>query len=103
MGWRGGLACLAGAPVCQGWACVAHMQPEALIGRAAGVPACLPAPIPSFILPSCLSVVQDDSKLYKNNEIANLIVGLGLGLKGEDAVNLRYGKVCSTAVQLSQQ
>lgn len=36
---------------------------------------------------------QDDSKLYKNNEIANLIVGLGLGLKGEDAVNLRYGKI----------
>ncbi|KAI3431387.1 hypothetical protein D9Q98_004441 [Chlorella vulgaris] len=37
---------------------------------------------------------QDDSKLYKNNEIANLIVGLGLGLKGEELGNsLRYGKI----------
>lgn len=42
----------------------------------------------------CLYCLQDDSKLYKNNEIANLIVGLGLGLKGEELGNsLRYGKV----------
>ena len=42
---------------------------------------------------------KDDASLYKNNEISNLIVGLGLGLKGEDVTNLRYGKVsqyCST-------
>lgn len=37
--------------------------------------------------------LQDDSKLYKNNEISNLIVGLGLGLKGEDLGSLRYGRV----------
>lgn len=36
---------------------------------------------------------NDDAKLYKNNEISSLIVGLGLGLKGEDLSNLRYGKV----------
>lgn len=36
---------------------------------------------------------RDDAALYKNNEISNLIVALGLGLKGEDNVNLRYGKV----------
>lgn len=37
---------------------------------------------------------QDDAKLYKNNEISSLIVGLGLGLKGEeDLSSLRYGKV----------
>lgn len=36
---------------------------------------------------------QDDSKLYKNNELSSLIVGLGLGLKGEDLDSLRYGKV----------
>lgn len=36
---------------------------------------------------------QDDSKLYKNNEISNLIVGLGLGLKGEDLGSLRYGRI----------
>ena len=36
---------------------------------------------------------QDDASLYKNNEISNLIVGLGLGLKGEASPNLRYGKV----------
>ena len=40
-----------------------------------------------------LYCLQDDSKLYKNNEISNLIVGLGLGLKGEDLGSLRYGKV----------
>lgn len=40
---------------------------------------------------------KDDASLYKNNEISNLIVGLGLGLKGEDVTNLRYGKVsCPT-------
>ena len=37
---------------------------------------------------------KDDAALYKNNEISNLIVALGLGLKGEEMVNLRYGKVC---------
>jgi DNA gyrase subunit B len=37
---------------------------------------------------------QDDAKLYKNNEISSLIVGLGLGLKGEEGLNsLRYGKI----------
>lgn len=36
---------------------------------------------------------HDDAKLYKNNEISSLIVGLGLGLKGEDLESLRYGKV----------
>lgn len=37
---------------------------------------------------------QDDAKLYKNNEISSLIVGLGLGLKGEEELTgLRYGKV----------
>ena len=33
--------------------------------------------------------------MYKNNEISNLIVALGLGLKGQEMVNLRYGKVTS--------
>jgi DNA gyrase subunit B len=37
---------------------------------------------------------QDDAKLYKNNEISSLIVGLGLGLKGEEELtSLRYGKI----------
>ena len=36
---------------------------------------------------------KDDAALYLNNEIASLIVALGLGLKGEANVNLRYGKV----------
>ena len=36
---------------------------------------------------------KDDAALYKNNEISNLIVALGLGLKGQEMVNLRYGKV----------
>jgi DNA gyrase subunit B len=36
---------------------------------------------------------KDDAALYRNNEISNLIVALGLGLKGEDMVGLRYGKV----------
>eukprot|EP00889_Picochlorum_renovo_P000948 jgi/Picre1/27978/NNA_000939.t1 len=36
---------------------------------------------------------HDDAKLYKNNEISSLIVGLGLGLKGEDLDSLRYGKI----------
>ena len=35
----------------------------------------------------------DDASLYKNKEIASLIVGLGLGLKGESLAGLRYGKV----------
>lgn len=44
---------------------------------------------------------KDDASLYKNNEISNLIVGLGLGLKGEDVTNLRYGKVscCVSSIQ----
>ena len=37
--------------------------------------------------------MQDDAKLYKSSEISNLIVGLGLGLKGEELGQLRYGKV----------
>lgn len=37
---------------------------------------------------------QDDAKLYKNTEIASLIVGLGLGLKGDEGLGgLRYGKI----------
>ncbi|CAL8470140.1 g9682 [Coccomyxa elongata] len=36
---------------------------------------------------------KDDAALYKNNEISNLIIALGLGLKGEEMPNLRYGKV----------
>lgn len=36
---------------------------------------------------------KDDAKLYENTEISHLIVGLGLGLKGESIANLRYGKV----------
>lgn len=40
---------------------------------------------------------KDDAALYKNNEISNLIVALGLGLKGEEMLNLRYGKVCLDA------
>lgn len=36
---------------------------------------------------------HDDAKLYKNNEISSLIVGLGLGMKGEDLNNLRYGRI----------
>ena len=44
---------------------------------------------------------KDDASLYKNNEISNLILGLGLGLKGEDVTNLRYGKVsCCTSYTL---
>jgi DNA gyrase subunit B len=35
---------------------------------------------------------KDDAKLYDNAEIGALIVGLGLGLKGESIANLRYGK-----------
>lgn len=38
---------------------------------------------------------KDDAKLYENNEISNLIIGLGLGLKGESIAGLRYGKVTS--------
>lgn len=36
---------------------------------------------------------RDDASLYKNKEIASLIIGLGLGLKGESLAGLRYGKV----------
>lgn len=35
----------------------------------------------------------DDEKMYANNEISNLIIGLGLGLKGDSIKSLRYGKV----------
>ena len=38
---------------------------------------------------------KDDAAMYKNNEISNLIVALGLGMKGQEMVNLRYGKVTS--------
>ena len=41
---------------------------------------------------------KDDASLYKNNEISNLILGLGLGLKGEDVDKLRYGKASVTIV-----
>ena len=35
-----------------------------------------------------------DADIYKNNEIASLIVALGLGVKGSDKLQgLRYGKV----------
>ena len=47
---------------------------------------------------------KDDAVLYKNNEIANLIVALGLGLKGEDIQGLRYSKArswhCSTLLAM---
>lgn len=36
---------------------------------------------------------KDDSALYKNAEISDLIIALGLGVKGEEASPLRYGKV----------
>jgi len=38
---------------------------------------------------------RDDSTIYKNQEIANLILALGLGLKGEefDVSSLRYHKI----------
>ena len=35
----------------------------------------------------------DDATLYKNSEISNLIIGLGLGVRGEAPKELRYGKV----------
>lgn len=35
---------------------------------------------------------KDDAAMYKNNELSNLIVALGLGTKGE-GLNLRYGRV----------
>ena len=34
-----------------------------------------------------------DAAMYKNEEIAALIVALGLGLKGDPVPALRYGKV----------
>ena len=34
-----------------------------------------------------------DAAMYKNEEIAALIVALGLGLKGDAVPALRYGKV----------
>lgn len=59
----------------------------------------LPFTFPSFSFPC---VAQDDSKLYKNTEIANLIVALGLGLKGEDDLGgLRYGKVGAQPVAVA--
>jgi hypothetical protein len=38
---------------------------------------------------------QDDASMYKNEEISNLIVALGLGPKGYDSnlANLRYNKI----------
>ena len=37
---------------------------------------------------------QDEARLYQNSEISALIVGLGLGIKGEEGLaGLRYGKV----------
>jgi len=36
---------------------------------------------------------KDDSVILKNNEIANLIVALGLGAKGEGIAGLRYSRV----------
>jgi DNA gyrase subunit B len=44
---------------------------------------------------------KDDAALYKNNEISNLIVALGLGLKGEEMLNLRYGKVLAACSLLT--
>lgn len=35
----------------------------------------------------------DDAAVYKNKELSDLIVALGLGLKGEEIRNLRYHKV----------
>merc|ERR1712124_70627 len=37
----------------------------------------------------------DDQKMYKNQEIKNLITALGLGIKGEDFKEdaMRYGKI----------
>ena len=35
----------------------------------------------------------DDQSLYNNNEISNLIIGLGLGLKGEGLGGLRYHRI----------
>lgn len=35
----------------------------------------------------------NDEKMYASREISNLIIGLGLGIKGETLKNLRYGKV----------
>ena len=36
---------------------------------------------------------QDDAALYKNREISSMIIALGLGVKGEEQRDLRYGKV----------
>lgn len=37
---------------------------------------------------------QDEARLYQNSEISALIVGLGLGIKGEEGLaGLRYGKI----------
>lgn len=38
---------------------------------------------------------SDDASMYKNNELSNLIVALGLGTKGSEGVDdsLRYGKL----------
>jgi len=36
---------------------------------------------------------KDDASLLKNNEIANIIVALGLASKGEDLSSLRYGRI----------
>lgn len=40
----------------------------------------------------------DDATLYKNSELSNLIIGLGLGVRGEPPKELRYGKVITDSV-----
>merc|ERR1712078_437448 len=40
-----------------------------------------------------LLVEGDSQSLYNNNEISNLIIGLGLGLKGEGLEGLRYHRI----------
>ena len=40
---------------------------------------------------------KDDAALYKNTEISNMIIALGLGVKGEEELPLRYGKVTMLA------
>ena len=41
---------------------------------------------------------SDDAALYKNNEISNMIIAMGLGVKGEENPALRYGKVNSLSL-----
>ena len=47
---------------------------------------------------------RDDADIYKNTEIASLIVALGLGVKGNDKLSgLRYGKVGCPGVSGSME